>query len=367
MSTTATPAVTPSTDSAPVSPSVLPELSSLSQEQRAEWRRTGEMPSSPDSAPAKKDESAVADSAPQKDKKTAVTRSDPAPEKDTQQHAPKPKEYGEKRFQELANENKTLKERLEALERKSSQPEKREEKQVSQPAPKAEEYKPLDEKQWFKDNQGKTYEDFVRAAARHEAKWEADQQVKQAMQNLRQEMAQESAKKELQTKLNDATERYGKEEVGKIFPALESIVKDEQIPYAVKAMINDSDVVIDLLYTLRGDEAAFTDFLKLSKSNPAAAIRQIVTTESLVREQLKANSEKARGTDGKFQKTGKEPDAKAAETAAAKPETRAPRPPVEVGGHSSPPEDAAVAAVKADDFRAAKGAFLRDYAARHKL
>jgi hypothetical protein len=358
-----TPAVTV-TDSAPVA---LPELSSLTQEQRQTWRTTGKLPSEKqDSAPAKtseepeKSETAVADSAPQKE---AVSASDSATDK-TQPHV-KPKDYGEKRYQELANENKSLRDRLEALERRSSQTEKREVKQDSQPAPVKDEYKPLDEKEWFTANAGKTYEDFVRAAARHEAQWEAKNQIELAIQNERQRISQESAARELESKVSDANERYGKEEAAKIFPALNEVVTDQKVPMAVKAMLNDSDVLVDLMYTLASDPAEFSKFLNLAKSNPAAAIRQIVTTEGLVRETLKGNSSKAtpeRGKDGKFQ--AKEPEAK---PEAAEPVTRAPRPPEEVGGRSTSPTDEVTAAVKSGDFRSVKAAMTRDYAASHKF
>lgn len=356
-------AVTP-TDSAPVTPS-LPELSSLSQEQRATWRRSGELPSKQDSAPVKEavKEDAVADSAPQKDskeQKPAVNASDSAPEKQSQPHR-KTKEDTERRIQELLDRVKKAEERAEAAERRTS--EKRDSKPESQPVPKAEEYKPLDEKQWFKDNSGKTYEDFVRAAARHEAKWEAEQQIKQSEQRIRQQIAQEAAAKELQSKVKDANERYGKEEAAKIFPSLEQIVSDEKIPYAVKAMLNDSDVLVDLVYTLASDPAEFTKFVDLSKSNPAAAIRKLVTVESMVRDTLTSKEAKPeRGTDGKFK-----PKAEEVKEVAAEPVTRAPRPPVEVGGHTAVPQDGALSAVKSNDFRRAKEAFTREYAASHKL
>lgn len=307
-----TPAVTPQVDSAPTEPSSLPELSTLNAEQRAEWKRTGDMPLKQDSAPAKK-EAAVADSAPQK--KEAVSASDSAPEKKPQPHR-KPEDYGEKRFQELANENKSLKERLDAIERERKAPEKRDDKQVSQPAP---EYKPLDEKKYFSDNPKATYEDFVRAAAKHEAKWEAGQEVQKAITAERQRIAQESAAKELQSKLNDAKERYGDQEAAKIIPAVDKIVGDAQIPQVIKAMLDRSDVLVDLAYTLGSDSAEFDKFVALCKSDPAGALEKLITVQSLVREQLKANVKKA-------VKAEKEPEPVVPEVA-AEPVTRAPRPP----------------------------------------
>jgi hypothetical protein len=369
MSTPAS-AVTTVVDSAPA-PAALPELSSLTPEQRQTWRDTGDLPSSQDSAPAPKEQKdAVADSAPQKDsQKPAVSASDSATDKDTQKPHKKPEDYGEKRFQELANENKSLKSRLEALERKPSD-EKRENKQPSQAA--VEEYKPLDEKKYFADNPKATYEDFVRAAAKHEAKWESRQEIEKAIAGERQRIAQEAASKEFKVKVQDAEQRYGKEEAHKIFPAIDSIVSDPQIPLAVKAMLDASDVLVDLMYVLATDEAGVKGFTDLCKSNPAAAIRKLVTTEALVQEQLKGGSGKSpaeRGEDGKFKKAAaSEADSEKAKKPgeSAPPITAAPRPPVEVGGRSSAPEDGARAAVLANDWHAVKREFHRQYAADHK-
>jgi hypothetical protein len=377
--TTEASAVTTPTESAPVTTPEI-SLSSLSQEERAAWRTSGELPSKQDSAPARK--SAVADSAPpskETKEKTAVNASDSATEQDKQPPHRKPENYGEKRFQDLANENKSLKERLDALER-GSKPEKREEKQTPQPA--TEEIKapgPLREflDKYFADvsNKGKTYEAGVEAWQDARDQYRDAQHAKStadAIQKDRQRSAQENAAKELQTKVEDARQRYGEEETNKIFPAIDSLLHDKQIPMAVKALLNDSDILVDLMYTLQSDEKSYKDFLALSKANPAAAIRQIVTTESLVREQLKAHAGKARTTppraeDGKFQKTETDTPAEASTTEdAAPPQSRAPQPPVEVGGRTSTPQDGALSAVKKGDFRKAKEQFTRDYVAAHK-
>lgn len=308
-----------------------------------------EPPSKSDSA-TDKEKTAVADSAPQdKEKKSAVTASDSATDKDTQPHR-KTKEDTERRIQELLDRVKKSEERAEAAERKL-QPEKRE--QASQPAPVREEYKPLDDKKFFTDNPKASYEDFIRAAAKHEAKWEAGQEVQKAIVAERQRIAMEAEAQKMTTAMDAAVERYGKEEAGKIIPALDVIVGDPKIPMAVKAMLNDSDVVVDLLYVLRSDEKAWGEFLTQAKSNPGLAIRKLVTTEALVREQLKTNSGKKaapeRGDDGKFQKT--DADAEKTPEAAAEPKPRAPKPPTEVGGRAAGTGDELVSAAKANDFR----------------
>jgi hypothetical protein len=340
---------------------------------RVETEKTS--PTKQDSAPAeKKDTAASSDSATEnKDqKKAADSASDSATDKDTQKPHQKTKEDSERRFKELLDERNEFKRRLEALERKPSD-EKRDDKQVSQPV--KEEYKPLDEKEFFAKNQKATYEDFVRAAAKHEAKWEARQEVAQAIHQERQRIQQEAATKELQGKFNDAVARYGQEEADKIIPAVAVIVDNPKIPLAVKDMLGGSDVLVDLVYVLQSDAAEFKKFTDLCQSNPAAAIRKLVTTEALVQEQLKGKSAAkndkdgaddsgkgtpARGEDGKFQSSEK----KGAASEETKP--RAPKPPSEVGGRGTTSVSDEVAAVQANDFRALDSAMTRRFAAQLK-
>ena len=165
-----------------------------------------------------------------------------------------------------------------------------------------------------------------------------------------------AAKERMESQLTEARARYGDADK-KIFPALRSITDDQRISPAVKQLINDSDVLVDLVYVLGSDTQELSKFVHLAKTNPGAAIRKLVTTEALVRDQLAANSGKSsgRGNDGRFQKQA---------SAEVEPVTRAPRPPVEVGGRTSHPENSS-SAVKSGDYRAAKAAFNREYLKSH--
>lgn len=347
-------AETVQTESATVAPSV-PELSSLTKEERSTWRETGKLPEAKSTADVKE---SVPDSDPED---SPAVASDSATEQTQQKPKPhlKTKDDTEKRFKELTERLKKAEERAEAAER-ARQPERRESKQDSVPAPEA--YKPLEESKYFADNPKATYEDFVRAAARHEAKWEAKQEIEKAIMGERQRISQEAAAKELTTKMKEAKERYPDVQE-KVVSATNSIMGDQQIPVAIKALLNDSDVLVDLMYVLNEE---LPQFIELAKTNPAAALRKIVTTESLVKEQLSGKTATkeipARGEDGKFKPTSEtvKPEA------TAEPISRAPRPPVEIGGRSSAAEDGALAAVKSGDFRTAKAEWDRRYAAEHK-
>jgi hypothetical protein len=352
------------TESAPVvtAPTELPALSTLTPEQRQSWRETGELPKSQDSAPAK--DNAAPDSAPDKNdsKKPAVTASDSAP--DTQQQKPrqKTKEDTERRFQELTDRLKKAEERAEALERARQQPEKRDTPQVSQPVPEA--YKPLDEKKYFADNPKATYEDFVRTAARHEAQWEAKGLIEKALASERQRLAQDAATREMQSKMAEVKERYPDAEE-KVSSATNALMSDPQIAPAVKQILNESDVLVDVMYVLGSDGAELAKFVSLAKSNPGQALRKIALTEQLVKAEL-AKPAGERSTTERDE-SGKFVSSKAKDETSAPPQSKAPRPPVEVGGRGSAPEDGALAAVKAGDFRSAKAAFSAKYAAEHKL
>ena len=328
------------------------DTSTWSSEQKQEWVRTGTVtpPKKADSATAKdsKDTTKADSSTAEKDKKAAAP-SDSATDKD-KPHL-RTKEDTERRFQELLDRVRKAEERAEAAERRTS--EKRESKQESQPA--AEVYKPLDEKEYFQANPKATYEDFVRAAAKHEAKWE----VKQEIAAERQRLQQEAAQKELNARVEEAKKRYPEYE-SRVKPAVKSIVEDQQVPFAVKAVLNDSPVFVDLVYVL-SEPAALADLIQTAKTNPAAAIRKIVLTEQLVQAELaktsasdgkdkggESSGEAKRDDSGKF--VAKEDSSKEKDM-----ETKArakPKPPAEVGGRSSATEEADKAAARSGNFAA---------------
>jgi hypothetical protein len=154
----------------------------------------------------------------------------------------------------------------------------------------------------------KTYEDFTKALARHEAlqvrtEWEREQE-------------QKTAQNALKAKLDEARARYeDADEV--IFPANKSI-QEANIPMAVKEVFAQSDVFIDLCYVIGSDPKALADFIALAQSSPRAAIGRIFEYERGITEELS----KSRDSEGKF-------------TASAPKKTSAPKPPTPVGGTSS--------------------------------
>lgn len=130
-------------------------------------------------------------------------------------------------------------------------------------------------------------------------------------------------KQALETKVGEARTRYEDfDEIKDSF--LAKTISDKGaplIPLQVLGIINDSDVMADLLYTLGSDEAELAKFVDLAKTNPNKAIRYVARVENLIAEEL-AKPKGDRGEDGKF----KAPEKK---------QTSAPKPPSPVGGGSS--------------------------------
>jgi hypothetical protein len=366
----------------PAAPTSIPDLSTLSPVERQTWRDTGNLPKKADSATAKKESTQADSSTAEKDKKVADTASDSATDKDSKPHL-RTKEDSEKRFKEILDELKTLRQQNDDLKRGKTS-DTRDAKQESQPA--AEVKVPalkkfLDDFFTKAENKGKSYEDGVEA-------WTTARDVergKQLEQQLRTQIAQEAAQKELDSRVAEAKKRYPDFDE-RIQPAVKTITDDQQIPFAVKAVMNDSPVFVDLMYVL-AEPKALADLIQTAKTNPAAAIRKIVLTEQLVQAEL-AKAKTSAGADGK-DKTATEGDGKTrdasgkfvansdtsqsskekTDAAASEPISRAPKPPTEVGGRATALTDDEEAALKASPGKltdSAKQAMMRRYAERHK-
>lgn len=329
MSELETPTVTPA-ESVPATPTFdAGDQHTWSSEQRAEWNKSGKQPSTTDSAPVNK-EKAVPDPAPETEEKAADTASDPATDP-AQKSKPnlKTKEDTEKRFRELLDENKDIKRQLAELA-KTSAPRKQE----SQPAPERK-AKTFDD--WAKDNPNKTYEDFIYATAR--------ETVLQEIAAENQRRAESDARKQLTSKIEEAKTRYPDYDQERISAAVTTINDDPQIPNPVKAMLEHSDNFVDLIYVF-SEQKALQELVSLAKTNPAAAIRKIVMTEQLVQAELskgKTDATPARGEDGKFV-SDKPP-------VSVDPKPRAPKPPSEVGGRGTAPDDVQRTAAEKGDYK----------------
>jgi hypothetical protein len=136
----------------------------------------------------------------------------------------------------------------------------------------------------------------------------------------------------LNTELEAGRKRYPDlDEV--IKPVSTAIFNDQQIPPAVKAMIDESPVLVDLLYVMGSDAGELEKFVALARTNPAAALRKVVVLEQLVSEEL--SGKKSIPT-----------------VPAPKKITSAPGPTHEVSAISTAPADEVGSAVQSDNFQA---------------
>jgi hypothetical protein len=180
-----------------------------------------------------------------------------------------------------------------------------------------------------------TYEEFIEDLS----DWKAEQRI----EGLKREQQVAQQRQTLGRQLEEARGRYADfDTVTK--PLITEMLKPD-IPPAVFAVINDSPVLADLLYTLGGTEATKADFLDACRTNPGKALRVALLVEQEVTKEL------AKGKGGAGGAGKKEGEGEGESTPAAK-QPRAPKPPTEVGGRGAPGEDALVSASKAGDFRA---------------
>jgi len=311
---------------APVTAEPTLEIPRSNSPEYVEWRKTGELP---------KNGPKTADPAPADPPKEVTSEADkpePAPDPESGKKQERRKPDAEARIGELTA-------RLKQVERDLEEARKPKEA-AKQPEPKApqnyQEYrKSFKAQEWVSKyaeaNPEASYEEAQAAMVDHLA--DARDYFRSIDQ---QRQAQASA---LEAKLKDARARY--ENFDDIQSGLLSKIitpKGEAlVPQNVFDILNDSDVLPDLLYTIGSDEAETSKFLEMAKSSPTKAIRYVAKMEALIEAELS----KPRNDKGQFQAA--EPEKAPAKRG---PES-APAPPLEVGSRGTGPMDEADRAFQA--------------------
>lgn len=313
-----------------------------SSEQREHWNKTGDIPETPeaqDSAPAdKKDAKEVK---PEPDGKSAA---EPGTAK-TQEKQRKPGEKlnAEERISQLSGQVKELKTKLEERDRAreaATQPPAKVEttEKPTQSELKAPVKPKIDDKNADGTAKFKTFEEFDEAKDKYFEDL-TDFKTKEALRQADQERAQKASEQVLNQQMTEARKQYADfDEVAG--PILKSVFENKEIHGAVKQAINNSPVLPHLLYGLGGNQKQLDNLVALSKSDPIEAIKRLGAIEDLVIQELaKASGAKDQGGD-----------ADAGKKSPVETKPRAPKPPSEVGGRGTAPEDALVAAARANDF-----------------
>jgi hypothetical protein len=166
-----------------------------------------------------------------------------------------------------------------------------------------------------------TYEEFTKALARHEARKERAE--------WQREQDQKTFAKEFNAKLDEARGRY--EDFDKVKEAtVAAVVNDASISPVFKAILDDSKVLPDLIFTIGSDPAELAALAKMAKEDPGEAIRKLIITEYLIKKELAAKP--------------------ADEEPPAKQTTKAPKPPAPVGGASTRTFDVSDESLSAEEW-----------------
>lgn len=322
-------------------------LVNMTGEQRAEWRKTGEMPQSVEPESPKSEESAPSDAS----KETISEAETPKPEAETEA-AKKPQEHkkgrAEQRINELISETKRLKQEVETLKSRPTAEPQKSPQPSSQPQTYQDWRKTFKPSVWIeayaKQNPDASYEDANASMADYLG------DVRDQFKSLDQQ--RQTQTQQISAKVEDAKARYGDTFDGVVMPTVkrimgvDEITKQPTVSSSVKQMFNESEVLPDLMFTLGSDPADFENFLKMA---PGKQLRYIALTESLIHDELEAKAKPPTANPGPV-----------------KTQTSAPKPPAEVGGRAATPSDAAESAAKAGDFRMFKQERTRRDLARLK-
>jgi hypothetical protein len=288
-------------------------------------------------------------------------------QKDKKERKPGEKKSADERIAELIAENKRLKESSAERDRSRSEkttqsdaktdsdakPEVKTEASSAKDAPPAtyadwrKAFKPKEWiEQWAKDNPSAGYEDAVAALGDFQADMRARYQQFEQLQQQGRERAAEMLRK--------TVEKYPDAEA-KVKQTATSLMQPEVPPF-VKALIDESEVMTDLLYTL-SDPTTLKNFLDTARTKPGKAIR--------VLRDMELEITKAVTKSAASDKNEKSDKSEKSDTP-AEPKPRAPKPPSEVGGRGTGHEDAAVAAARSGDYRAFEAAENAKMQARFK-
>lgn len=279
-----------------------------SPEQREHWNTTGETPV----APKKEDkQETVPAETPAKEAKSDVAESETAP-KQRKERKPGEKVSAEERISQLTAKVKELEERERSRAPETKPADKTETKDEAPKRP-----SPFDWKG--------TKEDFDAAME----KWETHQRS-ETIRQFQLDAQTEATRQRVLKQFEEAKAKYPDAQP-KIAEATNVFAKAE-IPGVIRAMLNDSEVLADLMYVL-SDAETRDNFIEQSQKNPGKAIRALAQMEADI-----------------VAKRTSRPEERSESKSSAEPKPRAPKPPSEVGGRGGAPEDALRTAAAANDF-----------------
>jgi len=284
------------------------------------WRKTGALPEKK-VQPTQPADPAPADTS--KETPSAPAEVEPAPEPESGKQTQERRKPGaEHRIGELTAQVRQLQRELEEVRRPKPTQAESSPARPQQPQTYADYRKAFKPSDWIaayaQQNPDASYEEANAAMADHLY------DVRRHFETIEQRVNQE--RQALESKVTEAKNRY--ENFDQIKSEFLSHVVSEQgtplIPLPVLGIINDSDVLPDLLYTIGSDSAEMQKFVEMAKTNPNKAIRYVTRVEELIQQELS----KPRNENGQFTSRKTEPEPAPA-PAKRGPES-APEPPIEI-------------------------------------
>lgn len=341
----------------------------------AEWRQSGKLPEPP--AASKPEDSASSASSDTAAQPAAGDGSGAASEpakgnKQEQQQKPVRTSPAEKRLNEILGDLKRAgftPEEIKTFRREQAQATTDAGKTPPAEAPKAQTPKKLEppKKPDVADPKFKDYAEYEAAIDQWHSDV-ADYRADLKIQAERERWAEAEQTRKTNETLAQAEARYGADAKGIIQSAGTKLATNPDLPGVIRAMLNDSPVLGDLLYVMGSNGQELDDFTALCKSDPGAAIRKLALTEHLVKEELAKGNSKATVSKTEDEGTSAAPRNEAGQfsKAPAKKVSDAPPPARESGGRQGPPPDEVERARNAGDVRAyMRAANERDLARYH--
>lgn len=316
-----------------------------------EWRKTGNVPEAKpkeDSTPSTKASAAAS--------KDGAVETAPASATGTQQEKPKNDSAETRLTQILADlkkaglspaELKTFK--REAAAAAAEPPAKAAPEQTAKPQGLE---KPVKPTQADKNGDGTPkYDSWEKLEAARDEYFEklSAFNVATAVAEDRAARAAEAQQNVLKQKVTEAKARYGEDAMTAINKATAALDGDANLNPVIRAMCDDSKVLVDVMYVLGSKPEDLAEFVEMAKAQPGLAVRKFALLEHLVQEELAKGSTAAtaaagtqRGEDGKF----------VSEKTPATKKPAAPPPPDELNSRGSAPTDALDAATRDNNARA---------------
>lgn len=186
------------------------------------------------------------------------------------------------------------------------------------------------------DGDNDAYETSMEQYEEQLTEWKASE----AIEKYKKTEVDKATRNELTTKLAEAQTRYGEEAQTIITTTTGAIVGDAHIPAMLKGMLNESPVLVDLMFVMGQKPEELAAFIAEAKSNPGAAMRKVVLLEKLVLEELAKKPGKAAADDEVVEVV----------VPGSKKFTKTPEPPEEIGGNKGAVPDEVAEAGKNGDF-----------------